>query len=220
MTIGLAVVGAAVLGSGAAGVAGAWWMRRRTRLSPWNAYLAWLVCVALTVTAAGTRELLLFCGALTVLVGATIAAVLGHRWRVTALGAGGELREHERARVMAWTAIRARRRRPSGARRGERVYLAGQGELVRERDWPEHVRALPMTGDGRALLPLEEGHHQLFVGATGSGKRTSARRVLLARGLSAGTVALIALDPKGDPSIKRERRPRRSYRTRVHIRVR
>ena len=58
-----------------------------------------------------------------------------------------------------------------------------------------------MTADGRALLPLEEGHHQLFVGATGSGKTTSARRVLLARGLSAGTVAILALDPKGDAGL-------------------
>jgi hypothetical protein len=79
---------------------------------------------------------------------------------------------------MLWTALRDHRRRRGVAT--ERVYIASQGELVRERRWPANVPALPMTADGRALLPLGEGHHQLFVGATGSGKTTSARRVLLA----------------------------------------
>jgi hypothetical protein len=123
-----------------------------------------------------------------VLMAATIAAVFARRWRVAALGAGGELRDHERARVLAWTALRAHLAHDQAR---ERVYIATQGELVRERAWPAHVRGLPMTGDGRGLLPLEEGHHQLFVGATGSGKTTSARRVLLARGLSEPNVAIL-----------------------------
>jgi len=164
--------------------------------------------VPLTVATAATRQFTAFLAALVVLGGATTAAVLGRRWRVAALGAGGELREHERARVMAWTALRSRRPRRGvpGASSAERVYIAGQGELVRERCWPGEVRALPMTGDGRALLPLEEGHHQLFVGATGSGKTTSARRVLLARGLGEPKVAVLALDPKGDRGLERDLR--------------
>jgi hypothetical protein len=130
-----------------------------------------------------------------------------------ALGAGGELREHEQARVMAWTALRDRRRGTDA----ERVWIAGQGELVRERAWPERVRALPMTGDGRALLPLQEGHHQLFVGATGSGKTTSARRVLLARGLGEPTVAILALDPKSDPGLERDLRGIAAARSRPFV---
>ena len=116
---------------------------------------------------------------------------------------------------MAWTALRERRR----AAPRERVYIAGQGELVRERAWPAHVRALPMTGDGRALLPLQEGHHQLFVGATGAGKTTSARRVLLARGLSEPNVAILALDPKGDPGLERDLRAIAAARSRPFVRV-
>ena len=104
---------------------------------------------------------------------------------------------------MAWTTLRERN--VHGQPR-ERVYIATQGELVRERAWPAHVRGLPMTGDGRARLPLGEGHHQLFVGATGSGKTTSARRVLLARGLSEPNVAILALDPKGDLGLERDLR--------------
>jgi hypothetical protein len=196
-------VAAAVIGAGvsaAAGAAVAWWAHRRTRLSPWNAYLSWGACVALTVGAAGLRAPAALALAICALIAATTAAVVSRRWHLAALGAGGELRDHERARMMAWTALRRRRRR----RDAERVWIAGQGELVRERAWPAHVRGLPMTGDGHARLPLGEGHHQLFVGATGSGKTTSARRVLLARGLSEPNVAVLALDPKGDPGLERD----------------
>jgi hypothetical protein len=203
MGIGVAVAGAAVLASVACGAGLAWWIHRRTRLSPRNAYLAWAACVPLAAAAAAAGEPSAFVAALALLLAATTAAVLGRRWRVAALGAGGELRDHERARVMAWTALRERIRH---GKPQERVFIATQGELVRVRGWPAHVRGLPMTGDGRALLPLEEGHHQLFVGATGSGKTTSARRVLLARGLSEPNVAILALDPKGDPGLEQDLR--------------
>ena len=197
----------------AAGAAGALWMHRRTRLSPHNAYLLWLVCVVVVAAAATARSLPGLGAALILCLGGTTAAVLGRRWRVAALGAGGELRDHERSRVMVWTALRERR----AGEATERVYIAGQGELVRERAWPANVRALPMTVDGRALLPLEEGHHQLFVGATGSGKTTSARRVLLARGLSHGTVSILALDPKGDPGLERDLRANAAARSRPFV---
>jgi Type IV secretion-system coupling protein DNA-binding domain len=186
----------------AVGAAGAWWMHRRTRLSPRNSYVLWLGCVPLIAVAGAARSLAAVGAALTVWLGATTATVLGRRWRLAAMGAGGELRDHERNRVMAWTLLRDRSRSAPS----ERVYIAGQGELVRERAWPDGVRALPMTAEGGALLPLGEGHHQLFVGATGSGKTTSARRVLLARGLSPGTVSVLALDPKGDAALERDLR--------------
>ena len=194
---------AAAISSFAGGATLAWYAHRRTRLSPRNLYLLWIGAVCLIVVAASSRQLLLTAVALTVLLFATTSAVAARRWHVSALGAGGELRDFERSRLMIWSAVRAR---SDSQRSEERVRIAGQGELVRERDWPSTVRALPMTGDGRALVSLEEGHHQLFVGATGSGKTTSARRVLLARGLGESNVAVLALDPKGDAGLEHDLR--------------
>lgn len=134
------------------------------------------------------------------LVASSAAASAARRWRLGALGAGGELRQFERARRMVWQPRLT-------SRPGQRSYIAGQGELVRERAWPASVPALPMTADGRGPIPLAEGMHLFFVGATGSGKTTSARRWLLARGLSADTTtALLALDPKGDRALERDLR--------------
>ena len=89
---------AAAMLSAAAGAAVAWWAHRRTRLSPWNAYLSWGACVALTVGAAALQAPVALALATGALIAATTAAVLARRWHVAALGAGGELRDHERAR--------------------------------------------------------------------------------------------------------------------------
>jgi hypothetical protein len=40
---------------------------------------------------------------------------------------------------MAWTWCRQRRRLGAGDRDRERVFIASEGELVRERAWPEPV---------------------------------------------------------------------------------
>jgi hypothetical protein len=208
-----AIVAAAAPLSVAGGAVAAHWMHRRTRLSPRNAYLLWLACLPLVVGAVAAGSLIALGTALALWLGSTTAAVLARRWRVSALGAGGELRDHERDRVMFWTALRRRRSEAAA----ERIYIASQGELVREREWPSEVPALPMAGDGRALVPLGEGHHQLFVGATGSGKTTSARRVLLARGLGAGRVSVLALDPKGDAGLERDLRAIASARSRPFV---
>jgi hypothetical protein len=74
--------------------------------------------------------------------------------RLAALGAGGELREFERARVMAWSLPRARERAGRAGRRerGERTRIVGQGELVRERAWPAGEPFVAMTGGGRGLV--------------------------------------------------------------------
>ena len=178
MSVWMVGAAVAIATACAAGAVSAWWLHRRTRLSPWNAYLAWAASVPLAALAGASRVPALFAGALALMVGATVAAVLSRRWRQSALGAGGELRQFERARVMAWSRRSPDRRTRGGG--GERVYIAAQGELVRERRVAEHVRALPMTGDGRGLIPLGEGHHLFFVGATGSGK-THHRAALAAR---------------------------------------
>lgn len=181
------------------GIGAAWWLHRRTRLSAWNVALAWLAVAPASIAATASGRLVAAAVAVPAFVGSTAAAMAAYRWRLAALGAGGELRQFERGRVMIWN---ARRRRE-----GERVYIAGQGELVRERAWPDHVPALPMTGDGHGRIPLAPGMHLFFVGATGSGKTTSARRWLLARGLDpACTTGLIVLDPKGDDALERDLR--------------
>jgi len=146
------------------GGAAAWWMHRRTRLSPWNVYVAWLMCVGVSPAVIAGHRLAALGVTLVLLAGATTASVVARRWRVSALGAGGELREHERARILVWTALRAgheRRARVEGAA-AERLYIAGQGDLLRQGGWPPAVSGLPMTADGRATLPLGEGHHLLF----------------------------------------------------------
>jgi type IV secretory pathway TraG/TraD family ATPase VirD4 len=195
----------------ALGAVAAWWMHRRTRLSPRNAYLAWGASIALGVGAGATGQATFVVAAALMLIASTTAAVTARRWRLSALGAGGELREHEQDRVMFWTAL-GQRRQPR-----ERVTIAGQGEVVRHRQWPSHVRALPMTGEGRAPVSLREGHHQLFVGATGSGKTTSARRVLLARGLAESNVAVLAVDPQSDPGLEHDLRAIAAARERPYV---
>ena len=66
------------------------------------------------------------------------AAVSARRYRLAALGAGGELREFELARHSLRTALGRERREARRRERaqGHRTRIAGQGELVRERGWP------------------------------------------------------------------------------------
>ena len=102
---------------------------RRSRRS---ACAAWVAALA-------TRELELSPCAAPLVSGGSSAAAVARRFRLAALGAGGELREFERARATALDArsagaARAASRR--GASAGERTRIAGQGELVRERAWP------------------------------------------------------------------------------------
>lgn len=198
---------AALCAGAASGVLVAWWMHRRTRLSAWNLFALALLGPAAWLLAIVSRrvELLPVVGLIS--AGGAAAAATARRYRLAALGAGGELREFERSRYSVWHAVTARARRERAQRRasGERTRIAGQGELVRERSWPTGEPAVPMTSDGRGLLPRREGRHLLIVGATGSGKTVSARRWLLARVLADGVGALV-LDPKGDRGLERDLR--------------
>src|SRR4051812_25434896 len=172
-----ALAGAFVAG-GALGGGVAWWAHRRTRLSAWNFYAAALLALLAWLAALLMRRVELlpvvgFFGSASVL-----AASMSRRYRLSALGAGGELRGVQRSRRMLWAVARERgragaQRRP---RRGERTRIEGQGELVRERAWPERERFVPMSADGRGRVPTRAGRHLLIVGATGSGKTVSARR--------------------------------------------
>jgi hypothetical protein len=176
-------------------------------LSAWNLYVLAPLGLAAWLGALAARrfELLPVAGLLA--SAGVVAAALARRHRLAALGAGGELREFERSRRMAWTALRFPDRADRAERRarGERTHIASQGELVRERAWPPGEPFVPMTGDGRGRIPCREGRHLLIVGATGSGKTVSARRWLLSRILGDG-VAVLATDPKGDRGLERDLR--------------
>jgi hypothetical protein len=123
-------------------------------------------------------------------------ALLGRRWRLTDLGAGEELREHELSRRWAW--------QPAPNRRaGERVYIRSQGEIVRECPWPKSEPYVPMTADrGGPRLPRAAGQHIFSCGGTGAGKTTSALRIVAARAL-ADSSAVLAIDQKGDRQAER-----------------
>ena len=126
----------------------------------------------------------------------TTGALLGRRWRLADLGAGEELRDHELARRWAW--------QPAPTRStGERVYIRSQGEIIRERPWPDTEPYVPMTGelDG-PRLPRSEGQHIFSCGGTGAGKTTSALRIVAARTL-ADRSAVLAIDQKGDEQAER-----------------
>ena len=122
-----------------------------------------------------------------------VAAAVGRRWRLSDLGAGEELRTHERARRWLW--------QPAPTRRaGERVYLTTQGQLVRERQWPASETYVPLTTDEAGpRVPRRSGRHGFMVGATGSGKTTSALRSAAGRAVKDNS-ALFFVDQKGDPA--------------------
>ena len=124
------------------------------------------------------------------------ASAVGRRWRLSDLGAGEELRAHERARRWLWQP-------PPERTTGERVHIVTQGEIVRERLWPASEPYVPMTADETAgpRVPRRSGRHIFCAGATGSGKTTSALRAAAGRVLKDRS-ALFFVDQKGDPDAK------------------
>jgi hypothetical protein len=179
---------------GGAGVLIAWLMRRRTTLSVKNLYLLAGLMVAVTIAAVAAQWWLAVLALVPASAPAMAGAAAGRRWRLSDLGAGEELRQHELARRWLWQP------RPPTPR-GERRYIASQGEIVRQRDWPADVEYVPMTAAQAtgARLPLGEGQHVFECGGTGTGKTTTARRLLAARTLAHGAAALL-IDQKGDPA--------------------
>jgi hypothetical protein len=191
---------ALVIVLGALGVLGAWLLRRWSTLSVKNLYGAAALmgfALALSVAVRAWSALLVLAP---IAAPALAGASSGRRWRLADLGAGEELRQHELSRRWVWQP--APDRRP-----GERRYIASQGEIVHERPWPEDVEYVPMTarGDRGARLPLGEGQHVFECGGTGTGKTTTARRLLAARTLAHGAAALL-IDQKGDPEDEQQLR--------------
>jgi TraM recognition site of TraD and TraG/Type IV secretory system Conjugative DNA transfer len=177
--------------AGAIGAGLAWWIRRRTSLSIRNIYVLAIVLLAALVVAGATHSWIAVFVLAPLVVFASSASLVGRRWRLSDLGAGEELRRYEQRRRWIWQA-------PPTRDAGERVYIATQGEIVRERPWPTNEPYVPMTAGDDARLPRRAGQHVASFGATGSGKSTSVLRAVAGRVLSDGS-ALLAVDPKGDP---------------------
>ncbi len=183
---------AVILVAGAAGVLLAWWLRRHTTVSIRNLYLAAIAAAGLDAWAlhAHATNVLIVMAPITSFVLA--ASAVGRRWRLSDLGAGEELRAHERARRWLWQP------RPERTA-GERVHIATQGQIVRERPWPANEPYVPMTADETGpRVPRRSGRHIFCAGATGSGKTTSALRAAAGRVLK-DHAALFFVDQKGDP---------------------
>ncbi|MBA3747598.1 MAG: TraM recognition domain-containing protein, partial [Solirubrobacterales bacterium] len=185
---------AAAIVAAAAGVTFAWWLRRRTMISIRNLYLATGLALALDVVVTWAHATVL----LLVLVPATsftlAASALGRRWRLSDLGAGEELRTHEQGRRWIWQPALKRDA-------GESVRIATQGQIVRERAWPDSETYVPLTADLQGpRLPRRSGRHIFCAGATGSGKTTSALRAAAGRVLK-DRAALFFVDQKGDPNV-------------------
>jgi TraM recognition site of TraD and TraG/Type IV secretion-system coupling protein DNA-binding domain len=184
---------ALVIALGALGVLGAWLLRRRSTLSVKNVYVAAALTGLAFVVSVAARAWSAVLVLAPIAAPALAGAMSGRRWRLADLGAGEELRQHELSRRWVWQPA-------PGRRPGERRYIASQGEIVHERPWPNDVEYVPMTaqGDRGARLPLGEGQHVFECGGTGTGKTTTARRLLAARTLAHGAAALL-IDQKGDP---------------------
>jgi hypothetical protein len=175
------------------GVLGTWWLRRSTNVSIRNLYFPTSLLSAGTVAVLAVG-MWWVAAVLAPLTAPLLAASLtGRRWRLADLGAGEELRHHELERRWIW--------QPAPQRAdGERVRLLGQGELVRERPWPEGLPYVAMSKEGERAprVALGAGQHVMLLGATGSGKTTTARRIIAARTLTQHAAVLV-LDQKGDP---------------------
>src|SRR4051812_35916627 len=144
-----ALAGALVAGGGL-GAGGAWWAHRRTRLSAWNFYAVAPLALVAWLATLPTRQIELLPVVGCFGSASVVAASVARRYRLSALGAGGELREFERSRRMLWTAARECKHAGTQSRpgRGERTRIEGQGGLVRERDWPGGGGVVPMRGGG------------------------------------------------------------------------
>src|SRR4051794_33079623 len=123
--LGVGALAGALVAGGGLGVAMAWWLHRRTRLSAWNLYLLAPVAALAWELALATRSVAAAVSAAALLGGTVAAAVKARRLRLAALGAGGELREFEHSRRMVWTAVgrSARRDRARDRSRGERTRI-------------------------------------------------------------------------------------------------
>ena len=186
------VYAAAAVVAAAAGVLLAWWLRRHTTISIRNVYLAAALALTLDAAALYARAKVVLPAMVPVTSCAIAAAAVGRRWRLSDLGAGEELRTHERARRWLWQP-------PPTRADGERVYLTTQGQLVRERQWPASETYVPLTTDDAGpRVPRRSGRHVFVVGATGSGKTTSALRAAAGRTVK-DHAALFFVDQKGDP---------------------
>jgi hypothetical protein len=196
----VAVLGAGLLAlCAAAGWVYAWWAFRRTNLSPWVAYRAAGVAVGLMLAAMVAAAAFSAPGVtllpLPLLFATVMAAMQGRRFRGSALGAAGELRQYEQARVGLRAFLAQRSTRAADHASGNREYIATQGQLVRERALT--IPTVALDAAGKLLVAAGRGLHIFIVGRTGRGKTRTMERIMYHRAVSQGT-GLLVLDGKPD----------------------
>ena len=174
--VAAAVTGAMALVGAVAGAGVAWWMHRRTNLSPRNVYLAWVLSVAVAAGSAGLRQSLAFAGALVLMLGVTVAAVLGASLAGGRVGGGrgaAGVRAGQGDGVEpAAPAVVAR------PRAGERVYIAVAGAArARARLAGRGARAADDRRRARHGAARRGPCTCISSARPGPGKTTSARRV-------------------------------------------
>lgn len=145
-----------------------WIIERYTLLSAFNLYPALALAAALAAIGVFSHRALLERGAVIAVLALASMTATAMRHRSHALGAGGSLRAHELERRWIWQP------RPH-RERGERVYLAAQGEVVHRRPWSPEVPYVSLQAPGQrraprhrsqsARLALGEGQHVFVVGA-------------------------------------------------------
>ena len=161
--------------AGALGMLLAFWLRRRTMVSIRNLYLAAAIAIGIDIAALYERAAFAFWVMVPVTSLAVAASAIGRRWRLSDLGAGEELRTHEQARRWLW-------QHPVTRAEDERVHIVTQGQIIHERPWPKTETYVPLTADEDGpRVPRRSGRHVFCVGATGSGKTTSALRAAAGR---------------------------------------
>jgi len=124
-------------------------VHRRSLLSAYNVYLLVAFAVVMVVAGVGSHNSTVTDASVVLLLVTGAMALTATRRRAHALGAGGDLREHELSRRFIWQP------RPDRAA-GERVYLGRQDEVVHIRPWRDHIPYVSMTAlraDG-PRLPL------------------------------------------------------------------
>ncbi|HMS71414.1 MAG TPA: type IV secretion system DNA-binding domain-containing protein [Baekduia sp.] len=182
---------AAIVASLAGGWATAWWLHHRTPVNGRH-----VIAAAACIATAGA--VLSVTGKLGAMLGLPLVAagVLGGRaafgFRRRALGAGGELRQHELNRTSARAWLSERRDGRSVATK-----IGPGGELQTEREIRGPHIALDAAGELK--VATGPGRHVCVCGQTGSGK-TRTVEALLAHRIRSGAGAVV-IDPKPDDEL-------------------
>jgi len=173
----------------AAGWLGAWWVHHRTTVSSRQTMTLGAAAAMLGAVVSILWEHGALVG-LPLIAGGTLCLRATFGFRRRALGAGGELRQHELARIPLHAWIRAPRHTGTAT-------IGPGGELRKPRQVRGTVIALDTAGELK--VASGPGRHVCVCGQTGSGK-TRTVESLLAHRIRAGA-GCVVIDPKPDEDL-------------------